>query len=96
MSGEIELKAFTIQNTTIKTSESAYRQAKDDERLDHEYDVDLSGMDGETVIVEPDGTVVDPYGSTTDLFELLEPLLHEIPIFRIEQYAARRRAGAEE
>jgi hypothetical protein len=88
---EIELTGVSIAHTTIKTEEAVYRQALADERLDFEYDAYLSDMDEETVLIEPDGTVVSPYGNRVDLMDLVSPVLDQIPTWQVEQYVAARR-----
>lgn len=94
-SAEIEVKAFTIERTTIKTTRDEFESARAAGELGDEYDVWLSDMSGETVIIGPDGDVVNPYGSATDLLALLTPVLDEIPTWLVEQYATSRR-GEEE
>lgn len=92
---KITLKGFSVESADIEISEAVYRQALVDERLDHELDVYLSDMDGETFVIEPDGRVVSPYGRTVDLLELLQPALDALPTWRVEQYAMSRRSDEE-
>lgn len=92
---EITVLGVTVATRKISVSESVYRQAVADERLDEELDAWLSGMSEQTVVIEPDGTVVSPYGGPDDLMELAVPILAEIPTWVIEQYVAGRRADEE-
>lgn len=92
---EIEVKAFTVERTTIKTTLAEFAAARAAGELGDYYDAWLSDMSGETVIVDPDGYVINPYGRRTDLLDLLSPLLDEIPTWRVEQYVTSRR-GEEE
>lgn len=92
---EITLRGFSVESTEIKISEARYREASADEMLDLELDVYLSDMDGETFVIEPDGTVVSPYGREPDLMALLRPILDAVPAWQVEQYAASRRADEE-
>lgn len=66
-----------------------------DERVDYELDAYLSDMDGETFVIEPDGTVVNPYGNRVDVLDLVRPLLDVIPTWQVEQYAMSRRVDEE-
>lgn len=91
----MHIKAFSVKRAEFDLDGAVYRQAKADDRVDHEVDVYVSDMDGETVLVEPDGTVVNPYGNRDDLLDLARPVLDEIPTWQIEQYVAGRR-GEEE
>jgi hypothetical protein len=97
MSGDetIEVQAFTIERTTIKTTEDEYREAREAEELGDAYDTYLSDMDGQTLIIDPEFGPVNPYGGTEDLMELLKPILAHVPTWKIEQYATARRAEEE-
>ncbi len=57
----INLTGRSDERTSITINRAEYEQAKADDTLDHLLDVYLSDMDGETEVVEPDGTVVRPY-----------------------------------
>lgn len=92
---EIEVEAFIVEHTTITTTRADFDRAHAAGDLDNEYDAWLSDMSRTTVIVAPDGTVINPYGQVTDLMVLLKPLLDEIPSWRIEQYATGRRMEEE-
>jgi hypothetical protein len=95
---QIKVQGISIEHTEIEISEAVYRQAIADERLDHELDVYLSDMDGETFVIEPDGIVVDPYGNAIDVHDLLDmvrPVLEALPTWMVEQYVADRRADEE-
>lgn len=92
---QITLHAFTVEQTTIKVDAAAHAATVAHGDAANEYDHDLSDMDGQTVIVQPDGAVLNPYGDTTDLLELVRPILAHIPTWRIDQYAASRRAEEE-
>jgi hypothetical protein len=96
VSEEITIKAFSIERTEFKVDSDEYARDKANEELDQALDVHLSDMqDSETVLVEPDGTVVNPYGRGTDLLKMLEPILAEIPTWMVEQYVAGRRSEEE-
>lgn len=92
---EITLRGFGVERTEIKISETEYREAVRDEQVDLMLDAYLSDMDGETFVIEPDGTVVSPYGRDIDVLALVRPLLDTIPTWQIEQYAMSRRADEE-
>jgi hypothetical protein len=98
---EIKVQAFTIESTEIETDEVEYRAARDDpdDGLALAYDAFLSDMDSATVVIDPDtGEAVNPYGEPEDppdLMELLRPILAHVPAWRIDQYAAGRRAEEE-
>jgi hypothetical protein len=95
MPDEIEIEAFTIERTSIKTTREEFDAARESEGLGNEYDVWLSDMDGETVVIAPDGTVLNPYGSATDLLALIKPILAQVPTWQVEQYAMSRRSDEE-
>ncbi len=94
---EIIIHGITVETAEIRTTDDALRDARETGMLDHEYDTPLSDMDGETMIVLPDGTVIDPYSGAegVNLLEILEPILAHVPTWRIDQYAARRRSEEE-
>jgi len=91
----ITLHAFTVERTTIDVAADKHAATVAADDVGNEYDHALSDMDGETVIVQPDGTVLNPYGSVTDLGALIKPILDHVPTWQIEQYAASRRAEEE-
>lgn len=92
----MKIIGFSIESTKIEIDDSAYEQAKRDDMLDHELDVHLSDMDGTTLVIEPDGTVISPYSShVPDLLDLVRPLLDQVPTWKVEQYVAGRRADEE-
>lgn len=92
----MKVTGFSIECKKIEIEEERYRRAKRDNRLDHELDVYLSDMDGYTVVVEENGTVVNPYGGTADLLKMVAPLLDLIPVREIKDYVIHReRAEAE-
>jgi hypothetical protein len=47
--------------TTAVFDRAEYEQAKADGRLDHLIDCDVSDMETDTYLVDPDGTTFDPY-----------------------------------
>ncbi len=57
----INLRGVSEDSTVMTVSREEYEQAKREGMLDHMLDVYLSDMDGETYVIEPDGTVVRPY-----------------------------------
>jgi len=96
--GEIKLRGFTIEQAEIEFDEAAYRRAVANETLHHDFDVYLSDMDGTTFVIEPDGTVVNPYGPALDpngLMTEIRPVLDALPAWMVEQYVASRRAEEE-
>lgn len=95
---EIELKAFSIESTTWKTHPEHHDYVKRHHYVDNEYDTQLSDMDGETFIVEPDGTVLWPYGrpAVGSVIDLLTPVLDLLPVMHIEHYLSARRARQRE
>lgn len=95
MSEAIELRAFTIERTTIKTTREEFDAAERDDDIANHYDAHLSDMDGETLMTTPGGSVINPYGEEVDLLNLLEPMLDLIPTWRVEQYVAGRRTDEE-
>jgi hypothetical protein len=91
----IKLIGISVETREIEIEESDYRAAVEEDRLDHELDTQLSDMYGETVVVDPDGTVVNPYGGTAVLVEIARPVLDQLPTWIVEQYAAHRRSEEE-
>lgn len=89
---KINLQAFSIESATMADIDSAEHQnAKDTETLDHEYDVYLSDMEGETFIVEPDGTLLWPYRNPgVTVLELLAPILEHVTVREIKDYLIHR------
>ena len=92
---DITVKAFGIERTEIATTTETFESARAAEELGDEYDTWLSDMDGETLIIAPDGAVINPYGNAIDLLDLLKPILDEIPTWKVEQYATARRVEEE-
>lgn len=92
---EIQVKAFTVERTTIQTTAAEFEEARAAGELGYYFDAFLSDMSGETVIVAPGGEVLNPYGTVTDLLALLTPLLDEIPTWLVEQYVTGRRSEEE-
>ena len=93
----ITLLGFTVETTSFETTLQAHDAALAADSLDIEYDVYLSDMASETVIVEPDGNVLWPHrdDDSGSLLDLIEPILKHIPTWALEQYVAARR-GEEE
>ncbi len=97
MSGEeIMLKAFTIESCTIEADPAEHAGIKAAGELDHEYDTQLSDMDGETFMVESDGEILWPYraeGSPGNVMDLLAPVLDCVPAGLIAAYVSARFAA---
>lgn len=58
---KINLIGRTVEEALITVDRREYEEAKAEGTLDHLLDAHLSDMDGKTVVIEPDGTVVNPY-----------------------------------
>lgn len=85
--GVVKLDAFSIGHVAISTSREEFAAEKD---LGDAYDTWLSNMSEETVIIDPDGRVINPYGRTVDLLELLRPILAHVPMREIKDYCIHR------
>lgn len=57
----IRLRGVSHETTIIDIPRAEYKRAKEEGTLDHELDAYLSDMSGKTYVIEPDGTVVNPY-----------------------------------
>lgn len=90
----MKITAFQIDSTEFPVDDT-YHQIKAEGRIEDEFDYRLSDMDGETILIEEDGTEVQLYGNTTSLFDLVRPILDRLPTWQIDQYAAERRAVEE-
>jgi hypothetical protein len=91
----IELPAFTIGQTTIETSREEFAVVEGREEVGEVYDAYLSDMSEETVIIDPDGNVISPYGREVDLMELLRPILAHVPLSTLRRYVFNRETGQE-
>lgn len=91
LQSRIMLKAFTLGMTPIEVNPEIHAAAVEGDRLDREYDVYLSDMPEETVIVHSDGTVNDPYGQIDSLMDFAVELLEAIPFSDLEIYLEERR-----
>lgn len=92
---EIEITGLAIGTASIKTTQADLDAAIEGDYLDNEYDHALSNINGMTVIVMPDGQIVDPYSGkgVVDVIALAEPVLALIPTGVLEQYLAERKAA---
>lgn len=95
MSETITIHGFSVEQTTFEVDAEEHAATVASDNVGNEYDHHLSDMDGETVVVQPDGTVINPYGPETELFALVEPILKHVPTWRVEQYVASRRSDEE-
>lgn len=93
---EITVLGVTVATRSITLDEAAYRRVAARGDLGDELDAWLSDMPGRTVVVEPDGTTVHPYGGDEpDLLALVTPVLDRIPTWIVEQYVTGRRMEEE-
>lgn len=70
-SERITLKLVSHGETTIEVDRAEYEAAKADGELDHFIDPYASDMDEATVIIEPDGTLIDPWADISPRYSLL-------------------------
>lgn len=61
MSDTITLRLVEHGEDTVTVDRAEYEAAKAAGTLDHFLDVDASDIETRTVVVEPDGTEIDPY-----------------------------------
>lgn len=71
MPDKITLTLRVEGETTIEVDRAEYEQAKQAGKVDHYLDHDLSDLDGETTVIEPDGRTYhpgsQPYGPDLDV-----------------------------
>lgn len=98
MTEMIKVRGWSIETREIEIEKATYETAKRDDTLDQQLDVWLSDMSGETFVIEPDGTAINPYPGTVDqvvisaseIVEMLKPLLDALPSYAVRAYAQDR------
>jgi len=90
----MKVKAFSIESTEIETDETEWAEAKAGNAVGDYYDAWLSDMDSATIVIDPDGGMIDPYSDGRDLMTLVSPILDEIPLRELKDYLIHRELKA--